>query len=45
MMNSITKAWRSDPAGSVPTNWLCLPVNISLRVPLASVDPKTWAAT
>jgi hypothetical protein len=44
-MNSITKAWRLDPAASVPTNWLSLPLNNSLRVPLASVDPRTWAAT
>lgn len=43
-MNSITKACRFDPAASVPTNWSCLPVNNNLRVPLASVEPKTWAA-
>lgn len=41
MTNSIVNAWRSDPPASVPANWFCLPVNMSLRVPLASVDPST----
>jgi len=39
--NSITKACRLDPDGSVPENWVSLPLNNSLRVALASVDPTT----
>lgn len=42
-MNSRTKAWRLDPEGSVPEKWSCAPLNISFRVPLASVAPKSWA--
>jgi len=40
-MNSTTNAWRSEPAGSVPEKWFSLPLNISLSVPLARVDPRT----
>ena len=42
-MNSITKACKSDPAGIVPKNWFSCPLKINRRVPLASVDPRTWA--
>lgn len=43
--NSITKDCPLDPDGNVPENCSCLPVNNSLRVPAASVDPSTWATT
>ena len=41
IMNSITKDCMFDPAGSVPAKWLCCPWKSNLRVPLASVDPRT----
>ena len=39
IMNSTTKACESEPEGTVPTKWLCLPVNNSLSVPFARVAP------
>ena len=41
MMNSITKDCMFEPDGSVPAKWSSLPLNNSLRVPLAKVDPRT----
>ena len=43
MIISATRDWPLEPTGSVPKNELGVMSKSRARVPLARIDPKSWA--